>query len=133
MMLTYLAWLEFDMMRNALWTDAADQSLWFYHQWLMTTLLDPSAFGTICPHFSHEERIRWVTTQTLDLKDMLDGADEPEWIYKALIECVLGLGRLAGQLPDEDRKDLKIWLAELRNVDPLRRGRWDDLERRLAL
>lgn len=116
---------EFDMMRNALWTDASDQSLWFYHHWLMITLLEPSV--SILPNFTTEQRLDYAAAQIDDLKEMLDGAEDPKWIYNALIEYTLAICGLSQRPPNGDeRRDTNIWLSELRKLDPKRKGRWDD-------
>jgi geranylgeranyl transferase type-2 subunit alpha len=35
LMNAYLKFLEFDLVRNAMYTDPADQSVWMYHRWLV--------------------------------------------------------------------------------------------------
>jgi geranylgeranyl transferase type-2 subunit alpha len=63
---------------------------------------------------------------------MLDGAEDCKWIYNALIEYTIALCQMGGREPDIDEKqDCKTWLEELRKLDPLRSGRWDDLEQSL--
>ncbi len=120
---------EFDMMRNALWTDSNDQSLWFYYQFLMTTLVDHVGHASIVPNFSHLDRAEYVTRQLIDLKDMLDGAEDCKWIYNALLEYTLALCEMEERTPtDDERVDLTAWLNHLQSLDPMRKGRWDDLE-----
>jgi geranylgeranyl transferase type-2 subunit alpha len=105
------------------------QSAWFYYQFLMTTLTDPVGHATITPNFTDEERIAFVIRQLADLQEMLEGAEDNKWIYNALIEYTMALSQMEERqlLPDEKR-DCTSWLVELRKLDPLRRGRWDDLE-----
>jgi len=120
---------EFDIMRNALWTDASDQSLWFYYQFLMTTLTESKGYATIVPNLSLDDRLEYVNQQLADLREMLDGAEDSKWIYNALLQYTLSACELDGREPDDNQKqDLQTWLAELRKLDPLRAGRWDDLE-----
>lgn len=120
---------EFDIMRNALWTDASDQSLWFYHQFLMTDLTENVGHATIVPNFSRGDRVEYAARQLVDLRDMLEDAEECKWIYKSLLQHTLSICELDKREPDDDEKaDIKTWLAELRKLDPLRAGRWDDLE-----
>ncbi|OBT75222.1 hypothetical protein VF21_06120 [Pseudogymnoascus sp. 05NY08] len=121
---------EFDTMRNALWTDASDQSLWFYHQFLMVTLLDRSV--SILPNFTSEQRIDFANSQIDDLKEMLDGAEDCKWIYNGLYEYTLAICRTCERQPTSDElKDLKLWLGELKKLDPVRMGRWEEQERSL--
>ncbi len=121
-------WLEFDIMKNALWVDSADQSLWFYYQFLLTTIISPAAYQTIVRGFKQDDRIEYVDRQLLFLNDLLDGAEDIKWIYIALIDCTTALWQMKGhQAPSEARSSLKMWLDELRKLDPLRSGRWNTL------
>lgn len=125
---------EFDMMRNALWTDASDQSLWFYHQWLMLTLMSEDPKVTILPNFTVEQRRKYAEEQIEELKEMLDGAEDCKWIYHGLFEYTLALCKLLQQQPTEvEKNDLRAWLCELRKLDPLRQGRWKAREIELRL
>jgi len=125
---------EFDQMTRALYTDPYDQSLWFYHQFLMTTLTDYVGHATITPNFTQTDRITYVTREIVKLKDMLDGAEDCKWIYNALFEYTMALSRMEERLlRDGERDDCIIWLAELKKLDPLRSGRWDDVEQSLRL
>jgi geranylgeranyl transferase type-2 subunit alpha len=126
--------LEFDIMKNALWVDSADQSLWFYYQFLLTTIISPAAHKIIVPGFTQADRIEYVDQQLLFLNDLLDGAEDSKWIYNALIDCTTALWEMKGDLnPTEVRQNLKMWLDELRKLDPLRSGRWDELSGTLGL
>ncbi|KAE8450862.1 hypothetical protein EG329_005775 [Mollisiaceae sp. DMI_Dod_QoI] len=126
--------LEFDLIISAMYTDSYPyaQSAWFYHQFLMTTLIDYVGHATITPNFTPLDRSEYVTRQLAILKDMLDGAEDCKWIYNALIEYTIALCQMEERDPDCDEKqDCKAWLAELRKLDPMRSGRWDDLEESL--
>lgn len=108
------------------------QSAWFYYQFLMTTLTDYVGHATITPHFTQEDRVEYVTRQLVILKDMLDGAEDCKWIYNALIEYTMALCQMEERTPRLDEsQDCKAWLVELGKLDPLRSGRWDDLENSL--
>ena len=128
--------VEFDLITSAIYTDAYPyaQSVWFYHQFLMTTLTESVGHATITPQFTPEDRIEYVTRQLLNLKDMLDGAEDNKWIYNALIEYTLALAEMEERRPEsEEKDDCLAWLGELKKLDPDRRGRWDDLENTLRL
>ena len=125
---------EFDMMRNALWTDGNDQSLWFYHQWLMLTLMSSDPELTILPNFTIEQRHEYAVQQIDDLKEMLEGAEDCKWIYLGLFEYTLTVCKLVGRdSTAEEKHDLRTWLNELKNLDPLRQGRWKAREVELGL
>lgn len=105
------------------------QSAWFYYQFLMTTLTNPIGHATITPNFTNKDRTEYVTRQLANLTDMLDGAEDCKWIYSALIEYTLSLGKMENRpLGPHEKQDCQAWLAELRSQDPDRSGRWDDLE-----
>jgi geranylgeranyl transferase type-2 subunit alpha len=98
----------------------------------MTTLVDHVGHATITPHFTDKDRIEYVTKQLAELREMLDGAEDCKWIYNALLEYTLALTRIQERRTrDEEKEDCRSWLAELRKLDPLRMGRWDDIERSL--
>lgn len=125
---------EFDLITQAIYTDAYPyaQSVWFYYQFLMTTLVDYVGHATITPNFTKEDRIEYVTRQLVNLRDMLDGAEDCKWIYDALLEYTLALCEMdERQTNGDEKQDCAAWLAELRKLDPLRSGRWDDLENTL--
>jgi geranylgeranyl transferase type-2 subunit alpha len=125
---------EFELIISAMYTDSYpyQQSAWFYYQFLMTTLTDFVGHATMTPNFTPEDRVEYVTRQLIILKDMLDGAEDCKWIYNALIEYTMTLWQMEERAPEVDeRQDCKAWLVELRKLDPLRIGRWDDLENSL--
>lgn len=122
---------EFDIIISAMYTDAFPyaQSVWFYYQFLMTTLTDSVGHATITPNFTQQDRAEYLTRQLSILKEMLEDAEDCKWIYDALIEYTLSLSRMEErQLDGDEREDCKLWLSKLRELDPLREGRWDDLD-----
>lgn len=126
---------EFDLIVSAMYTDSYPyaQSAWCYYQFLMTTLTNHVGHSTITPSITNEDRIEYVNQQLVTLRDMLDGAEDCKWIYSALIEYTMALCQMDQRppLPDE-KQDCMTWLSELRKLDPLRDGRWDDLEKSLS-
>ncbi|PBP22030.1 geranylgeranyl transferase type 2 alpha [Diplocarpon rosae] len=125
---------EFDLVVSAMYTDSYPyaQSAWFYYQFLMTTITDHVGHATITPNFTNDDRLEYVRKQLLILRDMLDGAEDCKWIYDALIEYSLAFCLMEAREPLlEEKQDCRAWLAELRKLDPFRKGRWDDLEKSL--
>jgi geranylgeranyl transferase type-2 subunit alpha len=126
---------EFELIISAMYTDSFPyaQSAWFYYQFLMTTLTDFVGHATITPNFTTEDRTEVVTRQLMILKDMLDGAEDCKWIYDAMIEYTMALSQMEErQLQEDEKGDCSLWLAQLGELDPLRKGRWDDLELALS-
>jgi len=122
---------EFDIMNRALWTDPTDQSLWFYQQFLMTFLTEDIGKATIIPNFTISDRIEYVKRQLANVKDMLDGAEDCKWIYNALVEYTVALWRMQNRVPDNEKQDVTLWLAKLKQLDPFRVGKWNDIENSL--
>ncbi|KAI6714721.1 hypothetical protein JHW43_002802, partial [Diplocarpon mali] len=125
---------EFDLVISAMYTDSYPyaQSVWFYYQFLMTTITDHVGHATITPNFTKDDRIAYVGKQLIILRDMLDGAEDCKWIYDALIEHSIALCLMEEREPLlQEKQDCKAWLSELRKLDPFRNGRWDDLEKTL--
>ncbi|KAL2862881.1 Rab geranylgeranyltransferase BET4 [Aspergillus lucknowensis] len=119
---------ELELVHRAL-CDPYDQSLWFYHQNLMC-VFDPVKSGqTMLPNLSTTERLEYLQREIDRIQDMLDGAEDCKYLYQALIECTLLIARVEGTTPEGDQKQQILhWLSELKQLDPLRAGRWLDLE-----
>ena len=125
---------EFELITQALYTDPYDQSLWFYHQYLMSTLDPLNAQATsILQPCSNAERLHYLEQELDSVKDMLDGAEDCKYIYQALLEYSRRYIDVEAGNKKVTTKEMKDWLSELRKVDPLREGRWLDLERKLKL
>lgn len=123
---------ELKLIHRAL-CDPYDQSLWFYHQNLMCSFDPAVAPNTMAPNLGDNERVIYLRRELETLSDMLDGAEDCKWIYQALIHCTLLVSRIGGDLSVETRQNLSEWLTELKKLDPLRKGRWIDLEESLKL
>jgi geranylgeranyl transferase type-2 subunit alpha len=93
--------------------------------------MDPaSAEKTMAPKLSTNQRQRYVAEEVAFVEDLLEDTDDCKWIYQSLIDLTLLKAKLEGQsLDSSQKKDLQLWLKKLTALDPLRRGRWDDLAR----
>lgn len=81
-----------------------------------------------------DERKSYILREIVDIKDLLEDYDDIKWIYEALVEYTTALWQLTGQVREQqEQRDVGIWLARLRELDPMRNGRWNDLETQLDL
>lgn len=125
---------ELALIREALNVGPEDQSLWYYHQFLMLDLIEHVGRPTITTNLIDEERLSYMTREIVDIKDLLEDYDDCKLIYERLIDYTAALATLEGRQSREDEKvDLRVWLSKLRELDPMRNGRWDDLEKGLCL
>lgn len=122
---------ELALIDDAICTDPYDQSLWFYHQYLMSTMLNLQEHRASWVKFSSSEQTETIEEQMAVIRELLDDTTDCKWIYQNLLQLweqrnsVHDVGKL-------DEVDVaQQWLAQLRKLDPLRRGRWLDWEHRL--
>lgn len=100
----------------------------------MFNLTDYIGRPTITPHFSHEERITYAARELDDIKDLLLDYDDVKWIYEALLEYTIAVAKMEERpLEEEEVVDARAWLVKLRELDPMRSGRWDDMEAEYVL
>jgi geranylgeranyl transferase type-2 subunit alpha len=125
---------EFELITRALYTDPYDQSLWFYHQYLMSTLDEGNQQSvSILEPCANGDRLHYLEQQLDNVKEMLDGAEDCKYIYQALLENSQRYLEVEAGNKKITTMEMKGWLDELRKIDPLREGRWLDLEKLLVL
>ena len=125
---------ELELIISAMYTDSYpyQQSAWFYYQFLMTIIIEPSK-STATINFTKGDRQRYVIQQIEILKDMLDGAEDCKWIYDTLIEFTLVISRMQNRgLHVAEKQDCISWLKKLKVLDHFRIGRWNDREKLLV-
>lgn len=100
----------------------------------MLDLTEHANRPTITAGLSNEDRIVYLTEEIAFIKDLLEDYDDCKLIYEKLMEYTLALAAVdQRQLHEEEKADLKAWLNKARELDPMRKGRWGDLERDLKL
>ncbi|KAF7549962.1 hypothetical protein G7Z17_g6028 [Cylindrodendrum hubeiense] len=125
---------ELELVGNALNVGPEDQSLWFYHQYLILNLVERAGSSPIAPHLTVDERKSYILREIVDIKDLLEDYTNIKWIYEALVEYTAALWQLTGLVREQqEQRDVGTWLARLRELDPMRNGRWSDLEKQLDL
>ncbi|KAI9367801.1 hypothetical protein BJX61DRAFT_526888 [Aspergillus egyptiacus] len=119
---------ELELIHRAL-CDPYDQSLWFYHQNLMCVFDPTKSEQTMAPNLTKAERLEYLHREIEEIKEMLDGAEDCKYLYQALIDYTLLAARVEGRTPDGEQKaQVSNWLSKLKKLDPLRAGRWLQLE-----
>lgn len=125
---------EFDLITQALYTDPYDQSIWFYHNYLMSTLAStvPESSAIVLDMASNEKR-EYIETQLNIIKDVLEGADDCKYIYQALLTYAAQYLDVDAENKTATTTEMTSWLHQLEKLDPLRIGRWQDLRKSLSL
>ncbi|KAB2103420.1 hypothetical protein AG0111_0g8101 [Alternaria gaisen] len=125
---------ELALICEAINTDPFDQSIWFYHQYLLSILSPSCPPGSlVVQDLTNGERQKYYEHEMEYIREILEDEEDCKWIYEALLglaEAYLAVDAGTGSFTT---KDMKSWLDELKRLDPLRQGRWSDLERRLDL
>lgn len=85
----------------------------------------------MAPELSDDERLNYVKAEQEFIEDLLEDAEDSKWVYQALMECALIEAKLLGRLSADVRRKIRAWLAKLKELDPLRSGRWADTEQSL--
>lgn len=100
----------------------------------MLNLVSPVGHPTITPAFTDEDRVTYITREIENIKELREDYDDIKLIYEALLEYTLSLCQLQGRKPEAGEKDeLDGWLKKLKELDPMRLGRWTDLEKDIGL
>ncbi|KAI4666760.1 uncharacterized protein J4E79_002800 [Alternaria viburni] len=125
---------ELALICEAINTDPFDQSIWFYHQYLLS-ILSPSCppDALVVRDLTNGERQKYYEHEMEYIREILEDEADCKWIYEALLGLAEAYLEVDSGTGSFTTKDMRGWLDELKRLDPLRRGRWDDLERRLNL
>ena len=125
---------ELQQIREAINVGPEDQSLWYYHQFLVLNLVAPDKHPAMTPDFTREDRVAYLTREIDEIKELVEDYDDVKLIYEALFEYTIYYSQLEERQPaPSERADLVAWLRKLRELDPMRNGRWADLEREYNL
>jgi geranylgeranyl transferase type-2 subunit alpha len=125
---------ELSLICEAINTDPFDQSIWFYHQYLLSTMSPSCPPHQLIVHdLTNGERQKHYEHEMEYIREILEDETDCRWIYEGLLslaEAYLEVDAGTGVLTTAD---MRRWLNELKRLDPLRRGRWEDLEKKLHL
>ncbi|KAI1406784.1 protein prenylyltransferase [Hypoxylon sp. FL1857] len=124
---------ELDNIQEALNVGPEDQSLWYYHQYMISQVVSYAGRPTIAPALTVAERVAYVKREIDWIKDLLEDYADTKWIYEALLEYTIALKSLAKHGGEHVQiEDPSKWLAKVRTLDPMRAGRWDDVGKQLG-
>ena len=118
---------ELELIERALWAGSEDQSLWFYHQYLMSTFDPKYSEETMVPGLTRAEITAYVHNEITKVQEMLDGAEDCKWIYQSLIQLNILYHDICNDW-FEEASHLDRYIDQLTKLDPLRSGRWNDLK-----
>lgn len=124
---------ELDLIQIAL-TDPFNQSAWDYHAFLMGTLTSGSLVdGQIVKSFTNLERVEYFEREMARAKEMLEIDDDCKLVYEALLSYAVTYLMIEGGNKYVTTQELREWLSQLRKLDKLRAGRWENLETTMNL
>lgn len=120
---------ELALVKDALNVGPDDQSLWYYHQFLISQITSYQTQATVAPALTLQERIGYLSREIDDIKDLLVDYKDTKWIYEALLEYSIALRRLEqAEGREGEGEDAHAWLERVQTLDPMRKGRWSDVE-----
>lgn len=125
---------ELSLICEAINTDPFDQSIWFYHQYLMS-VISPHCppHGLIVPDLSNSERQQYYAHELEYIRDILEDEADCKWIYEGLLYLTEAYLEVGSGTQVFSTADMRSWLKELHRLDPLRKGRWEDVGARRGL
>lgn len=78
------------------------------------------------PDLTEEERTKYLSQEMEKVREMLDGAEDCKWVYQSLIHLEFLFRNLTQRLY-ASVEAVRVWVDKLLELDPLRRGRWEEL------
>ncbi|KAI0531687.1 hypothetical protein GGR58DRAFT_492808 [Xylaria digitata] len=121
---------ELNFVQEALNVGPEDQSLWYYHRYLISQVIGSKGIPTITPNLTDGRKISYLEQEGEFIRDLLQDFPKIKWPYEALLEYALALRKLRpGTKGEGQEDDPNFWLGELRKLDGMQTGRWNDVER----
>ncbi|KAH7914668.1 hypothetical protein BJ138DRAFT_1078976 [Hygrophoropsis aurantiaca] len=103
---------EFELVRNALYTDPDDQSAWIYHKWLIGS----------------GQNLDVLTREIKSIEELLEEQPDSKWCMESLVQYKhLLLKNHSPAHPEHIRQSCLELLHQLEQLDPCRKCRYQDL------
>ncbi|PFH50050.1 hypothetical protein AMATHDRAFT_146065, partial [Amanita thiersii Skay4041] len=104
---------EFELVRNAMYTDPDDQSVWIYHRWLIGTGDDQGL----------------LLREIKAIQELLEEQPDSKWCLDSILHYKRLLLAKHGSSVDVAKTKSECYklLEQLKGVDPLRRQRYEDI------
>jgi geranylgeranyl transferase type-2 subunit alpha len=91
---------------------------------------DPALAGkTMAPNLSTAQRRQYLSSEREFVEELLADASDSKWVYQSLIELAVLKAKLDGSMSMDTKSSALGWVEELKTLDPLRSGRWLELEK----
>ncbi|KAI8625105.1 hypothetical protein F5Y19DRAFT_277649 [Xylariaceae sp. FL1651] len=124
---------ELSLVQDALNVGPEDQSLWYYHRYLMSQVIGSEGRPTITPNLTVDQKITYLEKEIEYIRDLLEDYADIKWPNEALLEYTLALQKLTPSSKGKGHdNDPNSWLTRLKKLDPMLMGRWDDVGRQLV-
>ncbi|KAF8314235.1 rab-protein geranylgeranyltransferase [Clavulina sp. PMI_390] len=108
---------EFDLVNQAMYTLPSDQSAWLYHRWLIAQTNDPKV----------------IQREIKIIQDLLQEEPDSKWCLESIVQYTLVLQKLESSTsPAKPSVDVMPLLDQLVKIDPMRKGRYEDVRKKLV-
>ncbi|BFZ61335.1 Rab geranylgeranyltransferase [Saitoella coloradoensis] len=127
---------ELDLLHQAIYTDPADSSCWIYHQFLLSSLTKKPVEGDkdepVLTPTDLGEKIGLLRAEIGVIQELSGMEPEEKWPLLSLVHYKKMLAELSEDNDDEGGKEeVREMLRRLKEIDPLRRGRYETWEKEL--
>lgn len=86
----------------------------------------------MAPNLKDEQRKTYIAQEREFIEELLEDTTDCKWVYQALVELAFLEAKLDGAMSEDSRHKAKEWIGQLKTLDPLRAGRWAELENSIA-